>query len=148
MLLPDACWFRVIILTFVLERPDAIDSALRRPGRLDRELELRAPTVAERKEILAVLLDKIPHRLDTKQVEHLASVTHGFVGADLSLLCAESSLAAAKRIISSSSSGKLVESLGCYPFLNIEFSLFLFGSKKIRLTMSLLRPKTPNRHYI
>ena len=84
------------------KRPDALDSAMRRPGRLDRELEIRAPTVAERKDILNVLLRKIPHRLEAKQVDHLASVTHGFVGADLSLLCAEASLAAAKRVISSS----------------------------------------------
>lgn len=73
---------------------------MRRPGRLDRELEIRAPTVAERKDILNVLLRKIPHRLETKEIDHLASITHGFVGADLSLLCAEASLAAAKRIIS------------------------------------------------
>lgn len=80
---------------------------MRRPGRLDRELEIRAPTVAERKDILGVLLKKIPHRLNAKEIDYLASVTHGFVGADLSLLCAETSLAAAKRIISCASPGKL-----------------------------------------
>ncbi|EFX89715.1 hypothetical protein DAPPUDRAFT_40651, partial [Daphnia pulex] len=90
---------RVVIIG-VSSRPDALDSAMRRPGRLDRELEIRAPTVAERKDILNVLLRKIPHRLETKEIDHLASITHGFVGADLSLLCAEASLAAAKRIIS------------------------------------------------
>ena len=86
-------------------RPDALDSTLRRPGRLDRELEIRAPTVAERKEIINVLLKKIPNSLEEKDIDHLASVTHGFVGADLLLLCAEASLAAAKRVISSSSEG-------------------------------------------
>jgi AAA family ATPase len=87
------------------DRPDALDSTLRRPGRLDRELEIRAPTVAERKEIINVLLKKIPHSLEAKEVEFLASVTHGFVGADLLLLCAEASLAAAKRVISSNLEG-------------------------------------------
>lgn len=86
-------------------RPDSLDSALRRPGRLDRELEIRAPTVSERKDILNVLLRKLPHRLESKEVDHLASITHGFVGADLSLLCAEASLAAAKRIIFDTNSG-------------------------------------------
>ena len=64
-------------------------------------MEIRAPTVAERKEIINVLLKKIPHSLEAKNIDHLASVTHGFVGADLLLLCAEASLAAAKRVISS-----------------------------------------------
>ena len=93
----------------VINRPDALDPALRRPGRLDRELEIRAPTVAERKDILNILLKKIPHRLDTKEVDRLASITHGFVGADLSLLVAEASLAAAKRIISGPSPGNLIQ---------------------------------------
>lgn len=54
----------------------------------------------ERKQILNALLRKTPNRLDPDDVERLASVTHGFVGADLSLVCAEASLAAAKRVIS------------------------------------------------
>ena len=89
-------------------RPDALDAALRRPGRLDRELEMRAPTKAERSEILVVLLKQIPHCLEQADVDHLAAVTHGFVGADLSLLLAEASLASAKRVISSSSHGNLL----------------------------------------
>lgn len=93
----------------VSSRPDVLDSAVRRPGRLDRELEIRAPTVAERKDILNVLLRKIPHRLNAKEIDHLASITHGFVGADLSLLCAEASLAAAKRIISSTSPDSTID---------------------------------------
>lgn len=97
----------MLIFPSSLYRPDALDPALRRPGRLDRELEIRAPTVAERKDILNVLLKKIPHRLDIEDVDHLASVTHGFVGADLSLLCAEASLAAAKRIINGQTLGNL-----------------------------------------
>lgn len=79
---------------------------MRRPGRLDRELEIRAPTVAERKEILRVHMKRIPHCLETKDVDYLASVTHGFVGADLSLLCSEASLAAAKRLLSQPASGE------------------------------------------
>lgn len=92
-------------------RPDALDAAVRRPGRLDRELEIRAPTVSERKQILQALLRKIPNRLDVKDVERLASVTHGFVGADLSLVCAEASLAAAKRVISSA--GNFIDKRYC-----------------------------------
>ena len=77
---------------------------MRRPGRLDRELEVRVTTVVERKDILNALFRKLPHALEAEHIEHLASATHGFVGADLYLLCAESSLAAAKRITASSES--------------------------------------------
>lgn len=89
-----------LVVAGITNRPDALDPALRRPGRLDRELELRAPTVAERREILDALLRNVPHRLAEDNLNYLASVTHGFVGADLSLLCAEASLLAAKRSIS------------------------------------------------
>jgi len=88
----------------ISSRPDSLDSALRRPGRLDRELEIRVPTVSERNEILNVLLRKIPNRLAEADITELASVTHGFVGADLSLLCKEASLAAGKRIIDAAKS--------------------------------------------
>ena len=89
--------------TFVImARPDSLDPALRRPGRLDRELEIRVPSVSERKEILHVLLGKIPNHLTEADVSQLAADTHGFVGADLSLLCREACLAATKRIIHSS----------------------------------------------
>lgn len=92
-----------LVIMGITNRPDALDPALRRPGRLDRELELRAPTSIERREILDALLREVPHRLSEKDLNQLASVTHGFVGADLSLLCSEASLAAAKRSVSSHS---------------------------------------------
>jgi SpoVK/Ycf46/Vps4 family AAA+-type ATPase len=65
---------------------------------------MRVPTVVERKDILNALFRKLPHALEAEHIEHLASATHGFVGADLFLLCSESSLAAAKRITTSSES--------------------------------------------
>ena len=102
---------RIICVSFFKfhrHRPDSLDSALRRPGRLDRELEIRAPTVSERRDVLDKLLSKVPHVLTDDDVRQLAAVTHGFVGADLSLLCAEASLASAKRLISSSVSGGLL----------------------------------------
>jgi len=102
---------RVIVIG-VTNRPDSLDSALRRPGRLDRELEIRVPTVPERKEILDVLLRKIPNRLTETEISELAARTHGFVGADLSLLCKETSLAAGKRIISAAESSPEEEIIG------------------------------------
>lgn len=97
-----------LVIFGVTNRPDALDPALRRPGRLDRELEIRAPTVVERREILSALLRRLPHGLTDQDVAQLASVTHGFVGADLALLCAEASLAAAKRSAGSADEGQVV----------------------------------------
>jgi len=75
-----------------------VDATLRRPGRLDRELELRPPSARERADILAALLRRAaPHSVGAAGVERLAQATHGFVGADLALLCNEAAEAAAKR---------------------------------------------------
>jgi len=100
-----------IFVIGVTNRPDSLDPALRRPGRLDRELEIRVPTVSERKEILHVLLGKIPNHLTEAEMSQLAADTHGFVGADLSLLCKEACLAATIRTshtLQSSPEGKTI----------------------------------------
>ena len=78
-------------------RPNAIDPALRRPGRFDREIELGVPDIEARKKILAVLLDKMPNDITPEQVSHLAGRSHGYVGADLSLLIREAASAAILR---------------------------------------------------
>ena len=78
-------------------RPNVIDPALRRPGRFDRELELGVPDIEARKRILAVLLNKMPNDLTSDQLSHLAGRTHGYVGADLSLLVREAASGAILR---------------------------------------------------
>ncbi|ORX38438.1 putative peroxisome biosynthesis protein PAS1 [Kockovaella imperatae] len=75
-------------------RPNAIDPALRRPGRFDREIELGVPDTEARREILSLLIDKMPNTLSPENITSLANRTHGYVGADLSSLVRESASAA------------------------------------------------------
>lgn len=87
---------RVMVLA-ATSRPDAIDESVRRPGRLDREIELPVPGPAARSHILKCMLSKVPHQLSPEQVEEVARTTHGFVGADLLALCAQASTRAVKQ---------------------------------------------------
>eukprot|EP01052_Picozoa_sp_SAG31_P010705 SAG31_NODE_594_length_13670_cov_2.624642_7_plen_434_part_00 len=86
-----------LFLLGATNRPDALDEALRRPGRLDRELELPIPDAAARRQILDAILAPVSHTLTPAQLEMLATRTHGFVGADLAALCKEAALAAIRR---------------------------------------------------
>jgi transitional endoplasmic reticulum ATPase len=78
--------------------PDSIDPALRRPGRLDREIEIPIPDRQGRRQILEIHTRGMP--LDPGvDIDHLASVTHGYVGADLEALGREAAMAALRRLI-------------------------------------------------
>ena len=79
-------------------RPDALDPALRRPGRLDREIEIGVPSEAGRLQILTVSLRKYPNSVSADELAHVASITHGFVGADIAALCSEAALLALRRV--------------------------------------------------
>ncbi|WAQ89057.1 hypothetical protein PtA15_10A480 [Puccinia triticina] len=89
---------RVVVIA-TTNRPHALDPALRRPGRFDRELEIGIPDAQARREILDVLLRKTPHRLSPEQTRTVAEKTHGFVGADLVALLREAGLLAIKRAL-------------------------------------------------
>ncbi|ELY48176.1 CDC48 family AAA ATPase [Natronorubrum sulfidifaciens] len=78
-------------------RVDDIDPALRRGGRFDREIEIGVPDKEGRKEILQVHTRGMP-LTDSVDLEHYASNTHGFVGADLESLARESAMNALRRI--------------------------------------------------
>ncbi len=78
--------------------PNSIDPALRRPGRFDREIELGVPNKAGRKEILQIHTRGMP--LDKKvEVDHIAEITYGYVGADISALCKEAAMSAMRRVL-------------------------------------------------
>src|SRR5262249_36085240 len=77
-------------------RPDALDPALRRPGRFDREISLHAPDMQGRVEILRIHSRDMPLAHDVDLAE-MARITPGFVGADLAALCRESAMAALRR---------------------------------------------------
>ncbi|KFP79409.1 Spermatogenesis-associated protein 5, partial [Apaloderma vittatum] len=70
-------------------RPHALDAALRRPGRFDKEIEIGIPNAQDRLDILQKLLKRVPHSLTAAELAQLAESTHGYVGADLAALCKE-----------------------------------------------------------
>ena len=87
-----------VVVIGVTNRVNAIDPALRRPGRFDREIEIGVPSRAARLEILQIHTRGMP--LDrTVNLETLADRTHGFVGADLEALCKEAAMRALRRIL-------------------------------------------------
>ncbi|KAL6606584.1 hypothetical protein ACP70R_042237 [Stipagrostis hirtigluma subsp. patula] len=89
-----------VLLIAATNRPDSIDPALRRPGRLDKEIEIGVPSPGQRLDILQHLLIGVHHTLTSEELESLAQATHGFVGADLAALCNEAALIALRRYIS------------------------------------------------
>ncbi|KAM9849540.1 ATPase family gene 2 protein homolog A [Aulostomus maculatus] len=83
-------------------RPHALDPALRRPGRFDKELEVGVPNAAERADILQKQLKLVPCSATAEEVMQLADAAHGYVGADLAAVCKEAGLHALRRSLNSS----------------------------------------------
>ncbi|KAF2290484.1 hypothetical protein GH714_013662 [Hevea brasiliensis] len=86
-----------LLVIAATNRPDSVEPALRRPGRLDREIEIGVPSPKQRLDILNTLLTQMEHSLSEMQVQNLAMATHGFVGADLASLCNEAALVCLRR---------------------------------------------------
>lgn len=87
-----------VIVIGATNRPDSLDPALRRPGRFDREIEIGVPDREGRKEILEIHTRKMPLAEDV-DLEELAELTNGFVGADLEALCKEAAMHALRRVL-------------------------------------------------
>ena len=88
---------RVIILA-TTNRPNTLDSALRRPGRFDKEIEIPVPSRPERLKIIRVLCENmLTLNVSTEIMEVIAEQTHGFVGADLSSLFRDACMKAIAR---------------------------------------------------
>ncbi|TFF94388.1 AAA family ATPase, partial [Candidatus Thorarchaeota archaeon] len=87
-----------VIVIGATNRPDDVDEALRRPGRFDREITIGVPDKKGRLEILQIHTRAMPLEEDL-QLERLASVTHGFVGADLAALAREAAMHALRRAL-------------------------------------------------
>jgi transitional endoplasmic reticulum ATPase len=88
---------RVIVIG-ATNRPNALDPAIRRPGRFDREIEIGVPDRDGRKEILQIHTRGMPLAKGVS-LDHYADVTHGFVGADLEALAKEAAMSALRRIL-------------------------------------------------
>ncbi|MXP14977.1 CDC48 family AAA ATPase [Altererythrobacter confluentis] len=87
-----------LVVIAATNRPDAIDEALRRPGRFDREIVIGVPDVKGRREILAIHTRGMPLG-DKVDLAELARVTHGFVGADIAALAREAAIDAVRGIM-------------------------------------------------
>ncbi len=87
-----------LIVIAATNRVDHIDSALRRPGRFDREIEIGVPDRPSRVEILQVHTRNMPLS-DDVDLDDLADITHGFVGADLAALSRESAMKSMRRYL-------------------------------------------------
>jgi transitional endoplasmic reticulum ATPase len=92
-------------------RPDLIDSALLRPGRLDRHVHVPVPDEESRRAILAVHTEFKP-LADGVDLDDLAARTEGYVGADIEAVCREASMAASREFINSVSREEVAESVG------------------------------------
>uniref|UniRef100_G3THD6 AAA+ ATPase domain-containing protein n=1 Tax=Loxodonta africana TaxID=9785 RepID=G3THD6_LOXAF len=90
-LLDGASGDRQVLVVGATNRPDALDPALRRPGRFDREVVIGTPTLRQRRAILQVLTSKMPVS-SLVNLGLLAEMTVGCVGADLTALCREAAL--------------------------------------------------------
>lgn len=87
-----------VVVIGATNRPNALDPALRRPGRFDREIEIGIPGRKGRLEILQIHTKNMPLAEDV-DLEKLASLTHGYVGADISALTKEAAMRALRRVL-------------------------------------------------
>jgi len=90
-----------VIVIGATNRVNSLDEALRRPGRFDREIEIGVPDKKGRLQILQIHSRGMPIPKETKDadLEYFASITHGFVGADLAALAKEAAMKALRRYL-------------------------------------------------
>ncbi|MEK0325026.1 MAG: CDC48 family AAA ATPase [Nitrosopumilus sp.] len=87
-----------VVVIAATNRPNAIDPALRRPGRFDREIEIKVPDKRGRMEVLLIHTRHMPLTEDV-HLDKISAVTHGFVGADLEGLCKEAAMKTLRRLL-------------------------------------------------
>ena len=87
-----------VIVIGATNRPSALDPALRRPGRFDREIEIGVPDKQGRYEIIQIHTRGMPLAEDV-DLKKLSEMTHGYTGADVSALCRETAMKALRRYL-------------------------------------------------
>ena len=87
-----------VIVIAATNRQNSLDPALRRPGRFDREIEIKVPDKHGRLEILQIHSRNMPLDPDVDQ-QRIAAISHGFVGADLEYLCKEAAMKCLRRLL-------------------------------------------------
>lgn len=86
-----------VVVIGATNRPDAIDPALRRPGRFDREIYFPLPSLKDRAAILSLHTQRWPKQVTGSLLEWVARKTAGFAGADLQALCTQAAIIGLKR---------------------------------------------------
>jgi transitional endoplasmic reticulum ATPase len=87
-----------VVVIGATNMPELLDPALRRPGRFDREVVIGVPDRAARRHILSIHSRRMPLAPDV-DLGQLAEITHGYVGADLAVLCKEAGMVAMRRVV-------------------------------------------------
>jgi len=87
-----------VVIIGATNMPELVDPALRRPGRFDREITIGSPSKDGRKQILKIHSRTMPLAADV-DLDKLADITTGYVGADLAALCKEAGMASLRRIM-------------------------------------------------
>ena len=87
-----------VVVIAATNRPNALDPALRRGGRFDREIEIGVPDKKGRHDILQIHTRGVPMAEDV-DLDRIATITHGFVGADAATLVKEAAMSALRRIL-------------------------------------------------
>ncbi|KAE8912278.1 Spermatogenesis-associated protein 5 [Phytophthora fragariae] len=126
---------RQVVVLAATNRPNALDPAVRRPGRFDREVEIGIPRANDRLAILRVALRRLPHQLTHSDLQELSSSAHGYVGADLSALCKEAALLALHRAFASNSKAS-----GAVLFSSDSLPAFEVTLGDLKLAMRGIRP--------
>jgi transitional endoplasmic reticulum ATPase len=125
-----------VIVIAATNRPDAVDPALRRPGRFDREISISMPDKKGRREILQVHVRGMPLGNDVN-LDNISDMTHGFSGADLSALSREAAMRAMRRFLPKIDLEKQVIPTSVLKSLKVEKNDFFEAMKEI--TPSALR---------
>ncbi len=87
-----------VVVIGATNMPELVDPALRRPGRFDREITIGVPGREGRRQILGIHSRRMPLGPDV-DLDQLAEITHGYVGADLAVLCKEAGMVALRRLL-------------------------------------------------
>jgi SpoVK/Ycf46/Vps4 family AAA+-type ATPase len=87
-----------VVVIGATNMPELLDPALRRPGRFDREIAIGVPDRTARRQILGIHSRRMPLAPEV-DLEQLAEITHGYVGADLAVLCKEAGMVAVRRLV-------------------------------------------------
>ncbi len=122
-----------VIVIGATNRPNAVDPALRRPGRFDREIEIHVPDRDSREEILLIHTRGMPLTQDV-DLKALANVTHGYVGADLEALAREAAMKTLRRVLPSVNLTEETIPTEVLDQLEVTHDDFLSGFKEITPT--------------